>query len=294
MLSVCHTARWELVHTLRAMKLSLVQMNSAGTRDENLERACAHVDTAVERDQPDLVVLPEFFNTVYFAQWRDTGLVDMAERDDGATITAMRERARRHRIAIVATIYEEEAAGVYYDTAILIDRAGDIVGKYRKAQPAAVQSLEKLFFRFGSYFPVFRLDDWRIGLNVCYDTLFPESARCAALNGAELIIVPFAAPQQMLWRDLMRTRAFENGVWLAPCNKVGTEGDWTFGGQSMVVDPLGQVVAEAGDEGDAILSADIDREAVFAARRRYPMMRDRRPDLYTPITTPTEDLPAVG
>lgn len=273
------------------LKLSLIQMNSAGERDDNLARACEHVDRVAEAEQPDLIVLPEFFNTVYFAQWRDTSLVDWAERDDGPTISAMRERARRHRAAILATIYEEEAAGLYYDTAILIDADGEIVGKYRKVQPAAVQSLEKLFFRFGSRFPVFRLGDWRIGLNICYDTFFPESARCAALNGAELILVPFAAPQQLLWRDVMRTRAFDNGVWFAPCNKVGLEGEWTFGGQSMIVDPLGQVVAEAGDDGDATLTAELDREAVFAARRRYPMFRDRRPDIYTPITTPTEDLP---
>jgi N-carbamoylputrescine amidase len=109
-----------------------------------------------------------------------------------------------------------------------------------------------------------------------------------------LIVVPFAAPQQLLWRDLMRTRAFENGVYFAPCNKVGTEGEWTFGGQSMIVDPLGQVVTEASDTDDAIVSTELDREAVFAARRRYPMLRDRRPELYAPITTPTEDLPVTG
>lgn len=269
-------------------------MNSAASRDENVALACEHIDTAIAEDAPDLIVLPEFFNTVYFAQWRDTALIDWAERDDGPAMAAIRERARRHRVAIVATIFEEASAGLYYDTAILIDRAGAIVGKYRKVQPAAVQSLEKLFFRYGSHFPVFTLDSWRIGLNVCYDTLFPESARCSALNGAELVVVPFAAPQQLLWRDLMRTRAFDNGVYFAPCNKVGTEGDWTFGGQSMIVDPLGEVVAEAGDRGDEIVSAVLDRDAVFAARRRYPMFRDRRPELYGSITTPTEDLPTSG
>lgn len=278
----------------RPVQLSLIQMNSAGDPDSNVARACEHIDAAVERDDPDLIVLPEFFNTVYFAQWRDMQLVDLAEPDDGPTITAIRERARRHGVAIVATIYEQESAGVYYDTAILIDARGEIAGKYRKVQPAAVQSLEKLFFRFGSRFPVFRLGDWRIGVNVCYDTLFPESARCSALNGAELIVVPFAAPHQLLWRDLMRTRAFDNGVWFAPCNKVGREGDWTFGGQSMIVDPLGRVAVEAGADDEEIVSAHIERQSIFSARRRYPMFRDRRPDLYTPITTPTEDLPVAG
>jgi N-carbamoylputrescine amidase len=272
------------------LKLTLIQMNSAGDRDANVAKACELIDEAATAERSDLIVLPEFFNTVYFAQYRDAAYIDWAERDNGPTMSAIRERAREHRCHIVATIYEEESAGLYYDTAILVDPDGRLAGKYRKVQPAAVQSLEKIFFRYGSHFPVFRVGEWRIGINICYDTLFPESARCSALNGAELIVVPFAAPQQVLWRDIMRTRAFDSGVWFAPCNKVGSEGDWTFGGQSMIVDPLGGVVAEAGAARDEVISAQLDRDAVFAARRRYPMFRDRRPELYSPICTPTEDL----
>ncbi|HET6998565.1 MAG TPA: carbon-nitrogen hydrolase family protein [Solirubrobacterales bacterium] len=274
------------------MKLSLIQMNSAGERDANLARACDLIDAAASAEQPDLIVLPEFFNTIYFAQYRDTAYIDMAEPDDGPTIKAMQERARAHRCHIVATIFETESAGLYYDTAILIDPDGEIVGKYRKVQPAAVQSLEKIFFRYGSYFPVFRVGDWRVGINICYDTFFPESARCTALNGADLIVVPFAAPKQVLWRDIMRTRAFDNGVWFAPCNKVGTEREWTFPGGSMIVDPRGEVIAEAGDTEETI-SADLDLDAVTATRRRYPMFRDRRPELYGPICAPTEDIPRI-
>jgi predicted amidohydrolase len=273
------------------MKLALVQMNSSGDRDANVARACAFVDRAVAEAGADLVVLPEFFNNVYFAQYWDGAMTDWAERDDGPTMSAVRERARRHSIHVLATIFEEDGPGVYYDTAILVGPEGDVLGKYRKVQPAAVQSLEKIFFRFGSHFPVFRVGPWRIGVNICYDTLFPESARCTALNGADVILVPFAAPPQVLWRDLMRTRAFDNGVYFAPCNKVGTEGDWTFGGQSMIVSPLGEVIADVDGEAEGIVAAELDREEVFRARRRYPMFRDRRPDLYHPITTATEDLP---
>lgn len=273
------------------MKLSLIQMNSPDDRDVNMARAEELIDAAAE-ERPDLIVLPEFFNTIYFAQYRDYTYIDLAERDDGPTMTAIREKARTHRCHIVATIYEEEAAGLYYDTAIVVDPNGDTVGKYRKVQPAAVQSLEKLFFRYGAHFPVFRVGDWRLGINICYDTLFPESARCSALNGADLIVVPFAAPKQVLWRDVMRTRAFDNGVWFAPCNKVGTEGEWTFPGGSMIIDPYGEVVADAGDE-ETTIHAEISLDAVTAARRRYPMFRDRRPELYGPICANTEDIPAV-
>lgn len=273
------------------MRLTLIQMNSAAERDANLARAEELIDAAAA-DRPDLVVLPEFFNTPYFAQYRDYAYIDWAEPDDGPTITAMRRKAREHGTHIAATIFEEESAGMYYDTAILIDPSGEITGKYRKVQPAAVQSLEKIYFRYGSHFPVFRVGDWKVGFIICYDTFFPESARCVAVNGAELILVPFASPRQVIWRDVMRTRAFENGVYFAPCNKVGREDEWEFGGQSLIVDPLGEVVAEAGADRDEIITAELDRDAVFEARRRYPMFRDRRPDLYKPICTATEDVSA--
>lgn len=272
------------------MKLTLIQMNSGGEPAENIAHACELVDAAATATKPDLIVVPEFFNTIFFAQYRDYGYFDLAETDQGPAISAMRERARAHRCHLVATIYEREAAGVYYDTAIVLDPEGETVGKYRKVQPAAVQSLEKIYFRYGSHFPVFRVGQWRVGINVCYDTFFPESARCSALNGADLIVVPFAAPQQVLWRDVMRTRAFDNGVWFAPCNKVGLEGEWTFGGASMIVDPLGEVVAEASATEEETISAEIDLDAVDAARRRYPMFRDRRPELYGPICANTEDI----
>lgn len=275
------------------MRLALIQMQSVLDPATNIDKACKYVDEAVAAHRPDVVVVPEFFNIVYVFQYRDYTYIDYAEPENGPAIRAMRDRAKAHRIHLVATIFEAEQAGLCYDTAMVIDPRGEIIGRYRKVHPAAVASLEKIYFRYGSYFPVVKVGDWRVGVNICYDTFFPESARCAAVNGAELIIVPFAAPAVPCWREVMVTRAFENGVFFAPCNKVGQEGEWTFGGRSMIVDPTGAVMADAGDAGDAIIAATIDRGAVFAARRAKPMFRDRRPDLYTPICTATEDIPRV-
>ena len=275
------------------MKLSLIQMNSSPDRDENIERAARYIDETVVRDKPDLVVIPEFFNHIYVFQYRDYKYIDCAERDDGVTISRMREKAREHGIHIVVTIFEEHSAGNYYDSAMVINPTGEIVGKYRKVQPAAVASLEKIYFRYGSYFPVFKVGDWRVGINICYDTFFPESARCTALNGAELIVIPFATPKKECWREMMMTRAFENGVYLAPCNKVGLEGDWYFEGRSMIVSPTSEVLVEAGNESDEIITAVLERDLVFETRRAMPMFRDRRPDLYTPICATTEDIPSV-
>lgn len=275
------------------VRLATVQMNSGDDLKENIDKAEAFIEAAVKEHSADLVVVPEFFNIPYVFQWRDYAHIDRAEPADGPTITRMRELARRHKIGVVATIFEEEAAGLYYDTAFFIERDGSIVGKYRKVHPAAVQSLEKIYFRYGSYFPVFNYCGLKVGSVICYDTLFPESARSVAVNGAELIVVPFAAPKLDAWRSMMITRAFENGAWFAPTNKVGPEGEWTFGGSSMIVDPFGKVVAEMDDHSEGVISATVTRSAAYSARREKPMFRDRRPDLYKPICTNTEDIPGV-
>lgn len=272
------------------LRLAAVQMNSSNDLKDNLARVEHHIVTAAREHWADLVVVPEFFNIPYVFQWRDYAHIDRAEPTDGPSITLMRKLARQFGIGIVATIFEEESAGLYYDTAFMIERDGSIVAKYRKVHPAAVNSLEKIYFRYGSYFPVTKLCGLRVGAIICYDTLFPESARCVAVNGAELIVVPFAAPPVPAWRAMMITRAFENGTWFAPVNKVGLEGEWTFGGCSMIVDPFGTVVAECDDREEGLIVTTVSRRAVFDARREKPMFRDRRPDLYTPICTPTENI----
>ena len=274
------------------IRLSLVQMNSTDDRDENIERASAHIDTAVEQENPDLVVIPEFFNQPYIFNRRNHEYYDWAEPASGPSITRMREKAREHGIHLVATLYELDRPGLYYDTAFIIDPEGEIIGKFRKVMPGLYLSLERMYFRFGSHFPVFRIGEWRIGIVICYETFFPEHARCSAVNGAELIVVPFAAPKIGPWRELMITRAWENAVYFAPCNKVRREGDWDFGGISMIIDPEGQVLAEAGETDDEIISAELRRVVVVDVRTKKPFFRDRRPDLYTPLVTASEDIVA--
>ncbi len=272
------------------MRVALIQMNSrTAERDENVERACAFVDEAAAQ-RPDIVVLPEFFNVEYFPQYRDYRYLDYAEPEDGYTQSRMKAKARQHAIHIVSTIFEAARPGFYYDTAMLINPEGEIVGKYRKVHPAAYLSLEKIYFRGGSSFPVFRVGEWTVGFSICYDNLFPESCRCLMLHGAELIIAPYATPVADPWENFLTTRALENGVFLAACNHVGKEGDWAMSGRSMVIDPLGKILAQASGTKEQVLSADIDRNAVIRARQRFLLARDRRPDAYTAITRPTEEL----
>jgi predicted amidohydrolase len=270
------------------LRLAVIQMQSkADARDENVATACRYIDD-VAAEKPDLIVLPEFFNIEYVFQWRDYDYIDRAEREDGVAITAMREKAREHGTTICATIFEEEGPGVYYDTAFMIGPDGEIFGKYRKTHPAAVQSLEKIYFRAGNVFPVWEIKGIKVGVVICYDHCFPETVRSTTVNGAELVLGPFAAPRFPTWDHLMVTRAWENGVYMAPTNKVGLEGDWIFGGRSLLVDPFGEIVAAASDEADDTFVAEVSRERVFAARRRWPMLRDRRPEAYAPLTAPDE------
>ncbi len=258
-------------------------------RDENVERAC-HFIASAAAGGAQFVVLPEFFNCEYFPQFRDSKYMDYAETEDGFTTTRMRQAAREHHLWLVSTIFEMERPGLYYDTAMLIDPDGAIVGKYRKVHPAALLSLEKIYFRGGSSFPVFRVGEWTVGISTCYDNLFPESCRCLALKGAELIVAPYATPLDDPWENFLTTRALENGVFLGACNHVGPEGDWRMSGKSMIIGPRGKIIVQASGTEEEIISVDLDREEVIRARRGFPLFRDRRPDVYSAISTPVEEL----
>src|SRR5947209_7162352 len=171
---------------------------------------------------------------------------------------------------------------------MLISPEGEITGKYRKVHPAALLSLEKIYFRGGSSFPVFQLGEWTIGISTCYDNLFPESCRCLALRGAELILAPYATPIDDPWENFLTTRALENGVYLAACNHVGQEGQWRMSGKSMIISPRGKIIVQASGTEEDLISAEVVREEVIGARRDFPLFRDRRPELYTAIATPVE------
>lgn len=294
------------------MKLSLIQMNATDKRDENVERACKFIDQAAQQG-PDLIVLPEMFNSFYFAQYRNYKYLQLAEQDNAYTITRIKEKARQYRVNIIATIYEEESLGIYFDTAMVIDDHGQIIGKYRKTHPAAFRSVEVLYFRYGSRFPVFTIKGWKVGIAICYDLFFPEPARCLLLQGAELLVAPFCCPSGYLgpsasnlpsltgpttinneafinrWGAMLTTRAFENTVYLAACSHTGQEKEAVFAGGTRILDPRGDVVVSLGEE-EGVITAELDRDLLVQVRQTNPFLRDRRPNLYKAIVAETEDL----
>ncbi|KAA0910458.1 carbon-nitrogen hydrolase family protein [Pusillimonas sp. ANT_WB101] len=261
------------------MRVACVQMCSSEDVFENLEKAINYIEQAA-KEGAELVVVPEFFNTIFFAQYRDTQYYSLAETEAGPSISAMRQTAERNGIAIVATIYEKVEAGLYFDTAMHITASGEIIFKYRKVHPAGVLSLEKLYFRYGTKFSTYAINNWKVGIGICYDMGFPETARCLSLAGAELLIAPYATSRVNMFQETLRTRAFENGCYLIAANKVGREGEWDMGGGSLIIAPDGSILQSADTTTETFLIADIDRDHVERARIAYPSRRDRRPDLY--------------
>jgi N-carbamoylputrescine amidase len=273
------------------MNLALIQMNSKEkARDENVQKACTYIDRAAEsKPKPDLIVLPEFFNTEYFFFRRDYSYISYAEPANGFTISAIKKKAQEHKVHIVATIYEEEGPGLYFDSAMVINPEGEIVGKYRKTHPAAVTSLEKIYFKRGSRFPIFNILGWKIGISICYDNFFPETGRVLSVKGAELILMPFATPHFEMWDNVMSTRALDNLAFVAPCNKVGKECGYVFGGRSLIISPYGEIIKKCGGDKDEIITASLDQKQVYEARRRWPTFRDRRPEIYSDLVKFEED-----
>ena len=202
-----------------------------------------------------IVCLQEIFYGPYFCAEQQIHWYDFAEPvPDGSTIRLMQDLARQHRIAIIVPIYEVEQAGIYYNTAALIDSKGAYIGKYRKNHLPHVAPgfWEKFYFRPGNLgYPVFDLGFARIGIYICYDRHFPEGARALGLNGAEIVFNPSATVaglSEYLWKLEQPAHAVANGYFIGAINRVGREEPWNIGefyGSSYFCDPRGQIVAQA-------------------------------------------------
>jgi predicted amidohydrolase len=258
------------------MRISLVQMHvDAGSPDENFARAAERMERAAA-DKPDLIVLPEMWNTGYALEVIDAIADPAGER----TRAFAAEFCRRHGVNVIAGSIAERREDGVYNTLRIFGRGGEPAGEYDKIHLFRLMDEEK-HLRPGQRIGLAELDGVRIGAMICYDIRFPELARTLALAGAQLLVVPAEWPHPRLehWRTLLRARAIENQMYVAACNRVGSSSGTDFFGHSMIIDPWGEIVAEAG-EGETILTADIDLDLVADVRRRIPVFEDRRPTLY--------------
>lgn len=266
--------------------LAAVQMSATiGARAENLEKAVCLLDEAVRRGAL-LVTLPELFATGYFSHTGhvDPAYFDLAEPLDGPTMSTMCEYARTNRVWLNVPHYERTTSGDLYNSSVLVDSAGEIVGVYRKTHlPWSLTGWEKFYMRPGSGFPVLETPLGRVGILLCYDRDFPEAARILALRGAELILLPNGASRSLveMWQKVVSVRAYENQVAILGCSLTGRTDveHHEFCGHSLYASPTGDILGSLGFE-EGVLVVEHDRAAVESARRTRFMSRDRRPELY--------------
>src|SRR3954453_7414214 len=285
----------------RPFTVALVQMRCSTDPDANLRRACAALREAAGRGA-QVACLPELFRTPYFCQVEDAALFDLAEPIPGPTTEALAAVARETRMVVVGSLFERRTAGVYHNTAVVLDADGSLRGLYRKMHiPDDPLYYEKYYFTPGDLgFQAFETSAAKVGTLVCWDQWYPEAARLTALRGAEVLFYPtaigwhpaekaeYGEAQADAWQTIQRSHAIANGLYVAAVNRVGHEGPadagLEFWGGSFVSDPFGRVVARASADAEEILIVPCDPKLSEETRRPWPFLRDRRIDAYGSIT----------
>ena len=278
----------------RTIKGGLLQLSTA--RNEGsvaeikramLEKTLPYVDRA-GKSGVQILCLQEVFDTPYFCPAQTPNWYDAAEPVPGPTTSLMSEYARKHRMALVVPLYEREMAGVYYNTAAVIDADGKYLGKYRKNHiPQTHGFWEKYYFKPGNLgYPAFQTQYAKIGVYICYDRHFPEGARLLGLAGAEIVFNPSATVaglSQYLWKLEQPAHAVANGYFIGANNRIGTEPPWNIGrfyGNSYFVDPRGNFLATGSEDKDELVTADLNLDLIEEVRRGWQFYRDRRPETY--------------
>ena len=273
-------------------KLAAVQMRCAPEPEVNLRRALDKVREAAGRGA-QMIVLPELFRSQYFCQTETHENFDLAEPIPGPSTEALTAVARELKVVIVASLFERRAAGLYHNTAAIIDADGNIGGIFRKMHiPDDPLYYEKFYFTPGDLgFRAFDTRVGRIGTLVCWDQWYPEGARLTALAVGYVSTsekAEFGAAQADAWRTMQRAHAISNGVYVAAVNRVGHEGPADggieFWGGTFISDPFGVVLAEASRTEEETLIVTVDRKHQETVRRHWPFLRDRRVDAYGGIT----------
>ena len=282
-------------------RLGLVQMSTSQNADENLDKAVERVREAA-RLGAQIVCLQELFRTQYFCQKEDAQLFDLAEPIPGPSTELFGRIAKELGVVIVASLFERRAAGVYHNTAAILDADGALLGIYRKMHiPDDPLYYEKYYFTPGDLgFRVFPTKFAKVGALVCWDQWYPEAARLTSLLGADVLVYPtaigwhpaekaeYGASQQGAWETIQRSHAIANGVFVAAVNRIGHEGPADggieFWGGSFVADPSGNLLAKASNDREEILVVECHPGLSETTRRNWPFLRDRRIDAYEGLT----------
>ena len=280
-----------------SFKIGLVQMRCTNDAKENQAAAEDGIRRAAKRGA-NVICLPELYRSLYFCQSENHDHFDLAEPIPGPSTKALSAIAKKLKVAIVGSLFERRAAGVYHNTAVVMDADGRHIGTYRKMHiPDDPLYYEKFYFTPGDLgFQAFDTKHGRIGTLVCWDQWYPEAARLTALRGPTVLFYPTAIgwhpsekkqwgeSQTQAWQTIQRSHAIANGVYVASVNRVGHEGPKgggiEFFGASFICDPYGRTLAEASHDKEEVLVAELDMDRSEHVRRIWPFLRDRRIDAY--------------
>lgn len=297
-------------------RVGLIQMSCSPDPDANLDKAADKVRQAA-REGAQVICLPELFRAQYFCQREDIALFDVAEPIPGPSTERLSAIAREEKVVVIASLFERRAAGLYHNTAAVLDQDGSLRGLYRKMHiPDDPLYYEKFYFTPGDLgFRAFDTAAGRIGTLVCWDQWYPEGARITALQGANVLFYPtaigwhpaekeeFGTAQYEAWQTIQRAHAIANGVYVAAVNRVGHEhGDirgnraegagLEFWGGSFLADPFGRIIAKAAHDKEDTLIGEVNLSLLEDTRRNWPFLRDRRIDAYSPIVQRFIDTPS--
>jgi N-carbamoylputrescine amidase len=299
------------------VRIGLTQMACVADPDVNLKNQLRLVEQAA-KSGANIVSTQEMFRSQYFCQVEDHRFFKLAETIPGPSTDALGKLAKKHQMVIIASLFEKRAAGVYHNTAAIIDADGSILGIYRKMHiPDDPLYYEKFYFTPGDTgFRSWQTRYAKIGVLICWDQWFPEGARLTALQGAQILFYPtaigwhpsekaeYGAAQHESWELIQRSHAIANGCYVCAPNRIGLEkiagadgkpvnpDGIEFWGQSFVASPNGQIVGKASVNKESVLIADCDLEKVEFSRTHWPFLRDRRIDAYSDMTKRFIEVPS--
>lgn len=271
----------------RIVRAALLQMHTSDVKKDNVDKAISYIEKA-SGDGAEVICLQELFFSPYFANEQNLKWFDWAERvEDGETIKALQETAKKSKISIIAPIFEETIKGVYYNTSVVIGNDGNLLGTYRKNHIPHLEGFwEKFYFKPGNLgYPVFDIGCCNIGVYTCYDRHFPEGARILGLNGADIVFNPSATVQSLsryLWELEQPAHAVANGYYVGAVNRVGRDNNCEsyYFGSSYFVNPRGQIISKASEDKDELVISDLDLGMITEIRQLWQFYRDRRPETY--------------
>lgn len=276
-------------------------MRCSRDKKKSLATATALLEKAAKKGA-DIACLPELFLTDYFCQTEDPEIFELAETIPGPTSKHLAALAKKHKMAIIGSIFEKRAAGIYHNTNVIFEKDGSTLGIYRKMHiPHDPRFYEKYYFTPGDLgYKNFDMSVGQVGTLICWDQWYPEAARLTALKGSDILFYPTAIgwmPEEKAehgkyqadsWETIQRSHAIANGVFVAAVNRIGYEGPKNSGiefwGSSFIADPFGQIIAKASVDKEEVLIAECDFSLVDEKRKYWPFFRDRRIDSYENIT----------